>query len=540
MGALSRDYGLMPMRVLGIDLAAQAKRTYGCILDDADGVLEAELHPRCADAAVFDLARDTERVAIYAPFGWPVEFVDALNAHQAFEPWPAPNHENPDAFRASLSFRATDRVVMHTRRPLSVSTDKLGATAMRCAYLLDRWSAEQTVDRTGMGKFVEVYPAGALARWDLTASGYKGANHASLGSLLSKLCAVLPALRLSDADSETCATVDDAFDALVAALVARAALLGLTDGPQDSQRARAEREGWIHLPARGSLRFLARGKHALVARPAGALAQKLRNIGVEVDAKGYVQRTADALLPTFSAATRAAIEADLGGKRGSELVGRPDRRAKFYAAHSSAALAANTFGPFLREHTPVPIGRCVYEGQVALEAECPTGLRGTPPTLDCLVDGPEILAVESKCLETFSTHAAHFKDGYADAIKPLHPSWRKEYGRLAEDPTRYRYLDAAQLIKHYLGLRTTYPGRPVTLAYLYWVPTNADDLAPCSIHAAEIAEFAKGLHDPSLRFVASSYSKVWADWSSPDKPAWLRDHATALRDRYSVAVLPQG
>ncbi|MDX6297780.1 MAG: hypothetical protein QOI51_1637 [Nocardioidaceae bacterium] len=81
----------------------------------------------------------------------------------------------------------------------------------------------------------------------------------------------------------------------------------------------------------------------------------------------------------------------------------------------------------------MPIKRRVYEGQAALEVECPTGLRGTPPTLDFLVDGPEILAVESKFLETFSRHAARFKDGYADAIKPLHPSWRKEYGRLAED-----------------------------------------------------------------------------------------------------------
>jgi hypothetical protein len=81
----------------------------------------------------------------------------------------------------------------------------------------------------------------------------------------------------------------------------------------------------------------------------------------------------------------------------------------------------------------VPIKGRVYEGQAALEVECPTGLRGTPPTLDFLVDGPEILAVESKFLETFSRHAARFKDGYADAIKPLHPSWRKEYGRLAED-----------------------------------------------------------------------------------------------------------
>jgi hypothetical protein len=108
------------------------------------------------------------------------------------------------------------------------------------------------------------------------------------------------------------------------------------------------------------LPFLARGKGALAVRPAIVLAQKLRDIVTEVDAKGYVQRTVDALLPTFSTATRAAIEADLGGKGGSELVARADGRAKFHAAHSSAALAANTFGPFLREHTAVPFAGEIY------------------------------------------------------------------------------------------------------------------------------------------------------------------------------------
>jgi hypothetical protein len=73
--------------------------------------------------------------------GWPREFVEALNAYRRFEPWPAPDEGAPETFRAALSFRVTDRVVTHTRRPLSVSTDRLGVTATRCAYLLHRWPA---------------------------------------------------------------------------------------------------------------------------------------------------------------------------------------------------------------------------------------------------------------------------------------------------------------------------------------------------------------------------------------------------------------
>jgi hypothetical protein len=244
--------------VLGIDLAASAKRTFACALELRDGALHAELFAGCDDGRLLALADGREKVAIDAPFGWPRAFVDALDAHRRFEAWPAPDDEPPETFRAALSYRATDRVVMHTRRPLSVSTDRLGVTAMRCAHLLHRWSrAGEAVERTGAGRFVEVYPAGALVRWRLDASGYKGSDRAALQSLLAALREALPALTLSAADERLCASVHDAFDALVAALVARAALLGLTDLPPPELREQAAEEGWIHLPRDGSLPLLA-------------------------------------------------------------------------------------------------------------------------------------------------------------------------------------------------------------------------------------------------------------------------------------------
>lgn len=50
-----------------------------------------------------------------------------------------------------------------------------------------------------------------------------------------------------------CRAYDDALDAVVCALLARAASLGLTAGPPDNFAARAATEGWIHLPPAGSL-----------------------------------------------------------------------------------------------------------------------------------------------------------------------------------------------------------------------------------------------------------------------------------------------
>src|SRR4051812_22369514 len=79
------------VRVLGIDLAAQAKKTYACLLDDRAGELHAQVHPACEDGRLRQLAVGCRKVAIDAPFGWPNEFVDALSAHRVGGPWPAPD-----------------------------------------------------------------------------------------------------------------------------------------------------------------------------------------------------------------------------------------------------------------------------------------------------------------------------------------------------------------------------------------------------------------------------------------------------------------
>lgn len=521
------------MRVLGIDLAAGAKKTYACALEDEDGALRAELFAGCADEQLLALAEGKQKVAIDAPFGWPRAFVDALDAHRRFEAWPAPDDGPPEAFRAALSFRVTDRVVMHTRRPLSVSTDKLGVTAMRCAHLLHRWAAAgESIDRAGGGRFVEVYPAAALVRWGLAGSGYKGVDKTALQTLTATVLDAVPTLELSDADRQLCASVDDAFDALIAALVARAALIGLTNLPPPMVREQAAEEGWIHLPLRGSLPLVARSLSELRCAPAQALADRLTELGVAVGPKGYTKHFDDAVLETFSPEFTQAIRADLSGKGGSELVAHGQGAPKFHAAHSSAGLAANVFGPWLIGPESLPFGGEGFVGETHLEVECSSGLRGTAPTLDCVVDGPQVLAIESKCTETFDAHQADFKPAYRDVVTALSdPTWRAEYERLTEDPRRYRFLDAAQLIKHYLGLRRQFAARHVTLAYLYWEPANAADIAACIVHAAEAAEFAQRVDDPRVQFVEMSYRQLWAQWAAEDQPVWLRNHVATLRRR---------
>ena len=45
---------------------------------------------------------------------------------------------------------------------------------------------------------------------------------------------------------------------------------------------------------------------------------------------------------------------------------------------------------------------------------------------------------------------------------------------LRAEPEQYLFLDAAQLVKHYLGLNHTYPLKRRVLVYLYWEAANAE------------------------------------------------------------------
>jgi hypothetical protein len=125
---------------------------------------------------------------------------------------------------------------------LSVSADRLAVPAFRAARLLCEWRA----DRTGVGRFVEVYPRAARARFGL-------ARTRSIEELQERA----PWLTLALDQKLACGRNEDCFDALISALVARASALGLCEQIPDDLLESARREGWIALPLTGSLERLA-------------------------------------------------------------------------------------------------------------------------------------------------------------------------------------------------------------------------------------------------------------------------------------------
>lgn len=228
---------------------------------------------------------------------------------------------------------------------------------------------------------------------------------------------------------------------------------------------------------------------------------------------------------------------DFAAGDGGELDGDPP---KFCAAHSSSALVANAFGPFRLEPGRLTLAGLSGFTESSFEKKLPTGLDGKPPNVDFFASGPEgTVAVESKFTEVLSRQTADFKPSYHGAIERLaEPCWREVYESLVHDPSRFTHLNAAQLVKHYLGMQNSLReySRHQVLVYVYWEPTNVNAVIEFSTHRAELAEFAAEVARSDVRFVALTYEELWAEWEEADTWAVMGEHMEALRARYSLSV----
>lgn len=237
------------MLTAGVDLAAENKGTALAVLDwSATGATVLELHLGVGDAQIAAAAGRVDKVGIDCALGWPDEFVSFVTAH-ANRDADFPRFDGGMDWRRTLAYRETDREVRRQtgRWPLSVSTDRLGLTAMRCAGLLARIAeAGIDVDRAGSGVVVEVYPGASLRLWGFPTTGYRTASE-SRSVLLRMIAEAAPWLDLGGSADLMVASAD-AFDAVIAALAARNAALGGYAPPPPAQLERAGREGWIALP----------------------------------------------------------------------------------------------------------------------------------------------------------------------------------------------------------------------------------------------------------------------------------------------------
>jgi hypothetical protein len=252
---------------------------------------------------------------------------------------------------------------------------------------------------------------------------------------------------------------------------------------------------------------------------------------------------AKALLPGLPA---ALIRACYAAAPGNEL-----ESGKFASLESSAALAANAFGPFLTRPAdlpPLPGGPAWSwpAKSVRLEATLRLPWRGgRHPCLDALIEtGVALIGVESKRYEPFRAKAdaplsdAYWRPVWGDAMA----GYKRVRDGLRDGDNPFARLDAAQLVKHALGLRTAVhrrgplaDKRPVLL-YLYAEPERWPDVRPVprveiEAHRAEVRDFAGIVSGAEVIFSACSYGELLSSWSAgPD--AVTRAHAAAIKTRF--------
>lgn len=259
------------MWTVGIDLSATKKRTAAVAVEWSEdratvatpslGLSDEVLVPRLAAA---------QWVGIDAPFGWPQAMVEAIYDYATSDRWPSVDKEAFRYRRTDLCARATVQAEVGEKIwPLSVSADRLSLTAWRLAELREHAfeSSGSRFDRAGADRVVEVFPGAALLLWGIERGRYKtsqdperlAAEVNARAQLLAALEEKAPWLRWAPGAREACVESDDPLDALLAALIARAAALGLTVGPGEEDIDLARREGWIHLPQKGTLPALLEG-----------------------------------------------------------------------------------------------------------------------------------------------------------------------------------------------------------------------------------------------------------------------------------------
>jgi hypothetical protein len=233
--------------------------------------------------------------------------------------------------------------------------------------------------------------------------------------------------------------------------------------------------------------------------------------GVDYDARGYARNLAANLRVPLDAAARTELE------RGSELDARGTQPPRLWSLTSSGALVLNMFAHWRGRDTAPLVAALRLPGgspRVSFEEPLPTGLEGDPPTADVALQWPDgrVAVIESKFCEWLvrrPRNKAAFKPKY---FPPGREVWAAaglpRCQALAADidagRERFRWLHAAQLLKHALGLARL--GAPeATLVYLYydWPSREAGE------HAAEVSRFASRM-EGDCDFRVLTYQALYA------------------------------
>jgi hypothetical protein len=228
---------------------------------------------------------------------------------------------------------------------------------------------------------------------------------------------------------------------------------------------------------------------------------------------------------------------------------------KLESPQSSAALAANVFGYFL---SPGKADQFPRSGHFSFlespvqRVDIERSLRfpwsgGRHPWLDAVLETDNwIVGIESKRFEPFrDVKEPYFSEAYDKSV------WGSEMtpyialmAQLRNGTRKFRYLNAAQLIKHAFGIRTQAqekvklrrPQRKPALVYLYAEPRAIPGDRPISKseieeHRNEISEFGRLVSGADVRFSALTHSALLEEFTASPYPD-LQAHAALVTSAF--------
>ena len=232
--------------------------------------------------------------------------------------------------------------------------------------------------------------------------------------------------------------------------------------------------------------------------------------GIKLDKDGYCcDRNKNFFQPLSSGTIRDLMTGD-----GAEL-GKDGQRGKIQAVHSSSAIACNFFDYWRGRDLSLLVQTFDLTGQFsgpAFEQKYPTGLKGKSPNIDVVlyrIDG-FLFAIESKFTEPFqqSNTKGPLKPKYFHNKKALWEEVRLSgcqamAEKLHSNPLQFKHLDAAQLLKHMLGLAKN--RQNWVLCYLWYCPD--DPIA--KYHAEEVVQFTQGIGSDATKFSSLTYQELF-------------------------------
>jgi hypothetical protein len=229
---------------------------------------------------------------------------------------------------------------------------------------------------------------------------------------------------------------------------------------------------------------------------------------------------------------------------GNELACKGSHQAKMQAVHSSSALSVNVFQywegihqvpiiaaacRFCRKGTTIS-ERISFEEKMYIE-----GIKGGPPNIDVVIQNKplspfKLFAIESKFCEPYdSRNKKDLEPAYlkVDALWTDIPKLHEFARSISPKNHTNKYLDSAQLIKHILGLKSSYGKTGFKLLYLWYDVLGKEG----ADHMDEIDAFAEVAMADSVHFSSLTYQELILKIAEEQRGEHF-DYVKYLTERY--------